>query len=132
MSNFPLIALLTDFGNGSPYVAQMKGVIYGILPEAKIVDVTHAVAAQDIRQAAWLLGDVREAFPSGTIFVVVVDPGVGSQRSIIALRTAAATYIGPDNGVLSRISAAEPAADYFRIDNCKLWRRAGQRDISRP
>ena len=75
-----IITLTTDFGTGSPYVAAMKGVILSINPAATIVDITHAVPAQDIRHAAVVLEEVADRFPPGTIHVVVVDPGVGTDR----------------------------------------------------
>ena len=73
-----IITLTTDFGNGSPYAAAMKGVILSINPQAVIVDITHGIPAQNIRAAAVVLDDVTERFPPGTIHVVVVDPGVGT------------------------------------------------------
>jgi S-adenosylmethionine hydrolase len=123
MNRPSLIALVTDFGNGSPYVAQMKGVIFGLFSSAKIVDVSHAVSAQDVHEAAWLLRDVRDAFPPDTIFVVVVDPGVGSDRALLCLKTNTATYLGPDNGVLSLVRPVPMDAQLFRLDNQSLWRQ---------
>ena len=76
-----IITLTTDFGSGSPYVAAMKGVILSINPAATIVDITHDIPAQDVRQAAVVLEDVADYFPPDTIHVAVVDPGVGTQRS---------------------------------------------------
>ena len=73
-----VITLTTDFGEGSPYVAQMKGVILSIEPAAVIVDVSHAIGPQNVRQGALVLDDVCERFPPGTIHVAIIDPGVGT------------------------------------------------------
>lgn len=103
----PIISLLTDFGLGDTYVGQMKAAILSINPLARIVDLTHEVAPHQVREGAFLLESALPAFPVGTIHVAVVDPGVGSGRAALAVRTPAATFVGPDNGLLS---AALPAA----------------------
>lgn len=102
-----LITLLTDFGTRDTYVGQMKGVILGIAPMATIVDLTHEVAPQRITEGAFLLETGLPAFPPGTIHLAVVDPGVGTARRAIAIATAQALFVGPDNGLLS---AALPEA----------------------
>jgi len=99
----PVITLLTDFGLGDAYVASVKGVILGINPEAVIVDISHSIEPQNILQAAFVLSTAHQYFPDGTIHVVVVDPGVGSQRKVILLRTSSAYFLAPDNGVLSYV-----------------------------
>jgi S-adenosylmethionine hydrolase len=96
-----LIALTTDFGYEDPFVGIMKGVIVGINPDARIVDVTHGVAPQDIRGGALALNYAAPYFPPGTIHVAVVDPGVGTERRPILIQCEDAFFIGPDNGVLS-------------------------------
>ncbi len=96
----PLITLTTDFGEGS-YVAQVKGVILSLLPDARIVDVTHFVAAGDVREGAYLLECAVPAFPEDSVHLVVVDPGVGTERRALAVRFARRTLVGPDNGVLT-------------------------------
>ncbi len=100
-SEAPIITLTTDFGLADAYVAQMKGVILGISPEARIVDITHEVRSQQIQQAAFLTQTAWPAFPEGTIHVAVVDPGVGTERRAILLQTDEGWFLGPDNGVLS-------------------------------
>jgi len=80
-----IITLTTDFGGGSPYVAQMKGVILSINPRTVLVDITHDIAAQNVRQGALVLEEVAHRFPPGTIHVAVVDPGVGTERKIAAI-----------------------------------------------
>lgn len=97
------IALLTDFGTADTYVGVMKGVIRGIAPEAALVDLTHAVEPQNIKQGAFLLLNSYRYFPAGTVFLVVVDPGVGSTRKPIAVRAGDYTFVAPNNGVLSYI-----------------------------
>lgn len=97
----PIIALLTDFGADSYYVAQMKGVLLGMNPQVTIVDITHSISPQNIRQAANVLNDCVPSFPDGTIFVTVVDPGVGTDRNILCVEYDERVFVGPDNGLLS-------------------------------
>ena len=98
-----IITLTTDFGLTDAYVAAMKGVILGINSEAKLIDICHTIRPQNIPQAAFVLNTVYQFFPERTIHVVVVDPGVGSERRAIILRTPLADFVAPDNGVLSYI-----------------------------
>jgi hypothetical protein len=104
----PVITLTTDFGFGR-YVAQMKGVLLSICPEATIVDIDHEVPPQDLVNAAYLLRDVVPTFPEGTIHVVVVDPGVGTKRRGVALAAGPAApghfFVGPDNGLFGTFAA---------------------------
>lgn len=99
----PPVTLTTDFGGTDHYVAQMKGVILGIAPAAPIIDVTHAVPPQDVRRAAFLVADLGDAFPPGTVHVAVVDPGVGSDRAILAVAAGGRFYVAPDNGLLTGV-----------------------------
>ncbi len=101
MSPAPVIALLTDFGLSDAYAGIMKGVILSAAPEALIVDLTHEVPPQAVDQAAFLLETAWRYFPTGTIFLVVVDPGVGGTRQRIAIEAYGMRFIGPDNGCLS-------------------------------
>ncbi len=98
-----IITLTTDFGLTDAYVAAMKGVILGINPEVKVIDICHTIKPQDILQAAFVLGTAYQFFPRKTIHVVVVDPGVGTERRAIILRTPLADFVAPDNGVLSYV-----------------------------
>ena len=100
-----IITLTTDFGLADPYVGIMKGVMLGINPKAIIVDISHAIEPQNIHQAAFILNTACRYFPQGTIHLVVVDPGVGSGRRAVILKTASAYFVAPDNGVLSYIIA---------------------------
>lgn len=95
------IALLTDFGARDWYVASMKGVILSIVPEARIIDISHEIGLGDRREAAFILSQSYQEFPQGTVFVVVIDPGVGGSRLGIALYTGGQFFVGPDNGVFS-------------------------------
>jgi hypothetical protein len=97
----PPIVLTTDFGPASAYVGMMKGVILGINPSAIVVDLTHQIQPQDITQAAFVLGTSHRFFPHQSIHVVVVDPGVGTDRRALLLVTPTARFLAPDNGVLS-------------------------------
>lgn len=109
----PIITLTTDFGLNDSYVAEMKGVLLGLNPRAVIVDVSHGVRPQRLRQAVFITRAAWPAFPPGATHVVVVDPGVGSQRRAIALATRNGVFLGPDNGVLSAAlpdEALPPAA----------------------
>jgi len=104
----PLITLTTDFGDADYYVPAMKGVILSINPAAEIVDLTHQIPPHDIYAAAFMLKCCYIDFPNDTIHVVVVDPGVGSNRRAIMVMTDNHRFIGPDNGVFSYIYQCEP------------------------
>ena len=116
-----LITLTTDFGLSDWFVGTMKGVIAGIAPKATVIDVTHDLPAGDLRAGAFALAASYRFFPKNTVHVVVVDPGVGSPRQAMAVRTDNYCFVGPDNGVLSlalsgeRIQAAQAltAEAYF-------------------
>ena len=97
----PPIVLTTDFGIDDPYVGVMKGVILRVNPEASVVDLTHHIQPQNVRQGAFVLGSSYRFFPHEAIHVVVVDPGVGTDRRAILLNTPGGRFLAPDNGVLS-------------------------------
>jgi S-adenosyl-L-methionine hydrolase (adenosine-forming) len=113
----PTIALLTDFGTTDAYVGVMKGVIATICPDASVIDVTHAIGAQNVRQGAFMLMTSYTYFPPRTIFVAVVDPGVGTMRRVIAARAGDYTFIAPDNGLLSFVLRAYPYAVLYELTN---------------
>jgi S-adenosylmethionine hydrolase len=98
-----LITLLTDFGESDWFVGAMKGVILSLLPSARVVDISHRIPPGDLRSAAFQLGCYFRFFPRGTVHVVVVDPGVGTRRKIIAVQSAGSVFLAPDNGVLSYV-----------------------------
>src|SRR6202166_1927462 len=97
------ITLTTDFGTSDHFVGTMKGVILGIAPRVRIVDITHEIAPYKVNEAAFVIAQSRRYFPKGTIHVVVVDPGVGSARRPILCEAEGQFFIAPDNGVLSMI-----------------------------
>jgi len=103
MNPAPIIALLTDFGSIDPFVGIMKGVISQIAPDTSIVDISHEVPSGDINRAAIMLWQATPYFPEGTIFLSVVDPGVGTTRRGIILKTEDKIYVGPDNGLFTFI-----------------------------
>ncbi|MHA2188995.1 MAG: SAM hydrolase/SAM-dependent halogenase family protein [Candidatus Thorarchaeota archaeon] len=94
-----MIVLMTDFGE-SEYVGIIKGVIYSIAPEAQVVDLTHTISPQSTREGAWILLNSYHFFPKGSIFVCVVDPGVGTDRDAVVVKTENYTFVGPDNGLM--------------------------------
>jgi S-adenosylmethionine hydrolase len=96
-----VIGLLTDFGFNDNFVGVMKGVIYRINPQARIVDLCHEIEPQNIYDAAFLLKSSYPYFPEGTVFLIVVDPGVGSERKCVIVETERYIFVAPDNGVLS-------------------------------
>lgn len=121
MNPGPIIALTTDFGTASGYVAQVKAVLLSASPSTRIVDVSHEVSPHSVREAELLLRGVAFAFPVGTVHVVVVDPGVGTSRRGIAVRARGLTFVGPDNGVLG-VALATPGAECVALDRPHLFR----------
>lgn len=103
----PIITLLTDFGCQDGFVGTMKGVILGINPRVCIVDISHGISPQNIREAAFVLRNAYRYFPEGTIHVVVVDPGVGGAREALIVETDRYRFVGPDNGVFAYIYRME-------------------------
>jgi S-adenosylmethionine hydrolase len=121
MAKTRLIALLTDFGIEDPYVGEMKAVIYGINPEARVIDISHHVPPQDIQEGAFILYSAYKYFPGGTIFVSVVDPGVGTRRRIVCLKTKNYTFLAPDNELLSPIVAKEKVLLTVEVTDAKYF-----------
>ena len=118
-----IIALTTDFGIDDPYVAAMKGVILSINPRVTIVDICHTIEPQNIAQAAFVLSTIYHYFPEGTIHIVVVDPGVGTERRAVLLITPLAFFLAPDNGVLSYVIEETPPEDLqaITLSNPHFW-----------
>ena len=108
-----IVALLTDFGTHDHYVGAMKGVVLSVCPGATLVDITHDIPAQDVTAAAFQLSAAYRYFPPGTVFLVVVDPGVGSARRALAADAGGYRFVGPDNGVLSL--ALRDAGPHVRV-----------------
>jgi S-adenosyl-L-methionine hydrolase (adenosine-forming) len=117
MLDAPLITLTTDFGTRDGFVAQMKGVILGINPRARLIDVTHDIEPYSVLEGALVLKGISSHFPSGSIHIAVVDPGVGSNRRGIVLCTEDQTYVGPDNGLFSLIMSDNRAYELREIQN---------------
>ena len=107
MSSRPIVTLTTDFGINDHFVGTMKGVILNIAPQAEIIDICHAVQAFDVLDGALAIAQSYDYFPTGTIHVVVVDPGVGSARRPILMSTEKQYFVAPDNGVLSLVYSRE-------------------------
>jgi S-adenosyl-L-methionine hydrolase (adenosine-forming) len=99
----PVIALMTDYGIDDGYVGIMKGVIAAITPDALVIDITHTIDPQNVLLGAWILASGYRYFPKNTVFVCIVDPGVGSARRAIALHAGDWYFVGPDNGLFSYI-----------------------------
>lgn len=123
LSPIRVVALMTDFGQSDTYVGQMQGVIAGMAPSVKIVDVTHEVEPQNVLQAALWLEDTVEAFSAGTIFCVVVDPGVGSARRALAAEVGSWRFVGPDNGFLSALLERWPLARAVELPSERSFRK---------
>src|SRR5436305_2102407 len=103
----PVITITTDFGQYDGYVGTMKGVIYTLLPDAIVVDISHEIMPQQIHQGAFILYRAYRYFPASAIHIAVVDPGVGSVRRPILLVTRHGTFVGPDNGIFTYVLRAE-------------------------
>ena len=137
----PIVTLTTDFGTADAFVGTMKGVILGISPDAEIVDITHDVPPQDVWAAAFLFDTAYRYFSAGTVHMRVVDPSVGTDRRPIVASNRTASFVGPDNGLLSYVLAREggpePQAEPFvatrtalppgwschQLDNDRYWRQ---------
>jgi S-adenosylmethionine hydrolase len=123
----PIITLTTDFGATDAYVAVVKGVILSTNPNATIVDISHTIEPQSITQAAFILSIAYRYFPKHSIHMAVVDPGVGSERLSIILKTSSALFVAPDNGILSYVVSqllpgAEPSGRPQQLEEVKLKR----------
>lgn len=119
----PIITLTTDFGASGPYVAAMKGVILGINPAALLVDVSHEIGPQNIRDGALCLASVAPYFPDGTIHVAVVDPGVGTRRRLLAVRMHEQIFLAPDNGILTWAAREAHTIERIELTESSYWRK---------
>ncbi|MFZ5923450.1 MAG: SAM hydrolase/SAM-dependent halogenase family protein [Chloroflexota bacterium] len=120
-----VLTLTTDFGLKDGFVGVMKGVIYGIAPEVKIVDISHLIAPQNVREGAYTLWRHAPFFPPGSIHVAVVDPGVGTSRRPVGARLGNQLYIAPDNGLLTPLildaETAGAEVEFVHLDRPKYW-----------
>ncbi|MGB0930238.1 MAG: SAM hydrolase/SAM-dependent halogenase family protein [Chitinophagales bacterium] len=117
----PTIALLTDFGTKDAYVGMMKAVISSMNPNAKILDISHNIRPQQVREAAYVLWSAYRYFPEKTVFVCVVDPTVGSQRKIVVVKTPHHTFIAPDNGLLDLVLVENEVYHAVSVTNPKFF-----------
>jgi S-adenosylmethionine hydrolase len=115
MADRPIITLLTDFGWGDGYIGAMKGVILQINPQCRIVDLAHEIAPHDVMGAALVLGQTYPFFPSGTIHLAVVDPGVGGPRRPVVLETEGYRFVGPDNGCFTIVLKRKEGVQAFEL-----------------
>ena len=116
-----VITLLTDFGTADEYVGVMKGVMLSICPAVSIVDISHQLEPQDVAQAAYLVPAYYHFFPEGTIHIVIVDPGVGSQRAILAVHFHKHYFITPDNGVLSLLLRDQKSDTIIEVNQSEYF-----------
>jgi S-adenosylmethionine hydrolase len=127
LANPVIITFLTDFGRRDGTPAVMKGVILGIAPDARLVDISHEIGPQDVREAAVVLGRAAAYFPEGTVHLVVVDPGVGTARRPMAAQLGKHLFVGPDNGVVTRVlrrveQQGQPTR-FIHLDRPEWWLR---------
>jgi S-adenosyl-L-methionine hydrolase (adenosine-forming) len=115
-----MITLTSDFGLKDPYVAEMKGVIYSLNPDAKVVDITHGVDKFNVRIGAFMLASAAPYFPDGTVHVAIVDPGVGMERRAILVETKKGFFVGPDNGILMLAAQTQEIIHIYEISNPKF------------
>src|ERR671937_1334252 len=118
----PVIALITDFGTRDHYAGTMKGVALGICPDATLVDISHDLPAHDVLAGALELAAAYKYFPAGTVFLVVVDPGVGSARRGIAAESGDFKFVAPDNGVLTAVLDEHPAKKIVELSERRYAR----------
>jgi S-adenosylmethionine hydrolase len=118
-----LVTLTTDFGDGSSYVAAMKGALLTVNPAARLLDLSHRLPPQDVIAAAYFLADALPWFPPGTIHVVVVDPGVGTGRALLYVRWNCQSILVPDNGCWTALLRPDdPTPHVVRLENARYWR----------
>lgn len=118
-----IITLCTDFGTRDEYVGVLKGVILSVNPTATIVDLSHGIPPQDIVVAAYMLRTSFVYFPEGSVHAVIIDPGVGTARAIVAARFQGHTFLAPDNGLLPLMWSGVAPAEVVQVDNQDLFRQ---------
>jgi S-adenosyl-L-methionine hydrolase (adenosine-forming) len=116
-----IITILTDFGEDDWFVASMKGVIASLAPRARVIDITHRVPPGDIRRGALVLRCAYRCFPAGTVHLAVVDPGVGTERSVLAVRAGGQLFVAPDNGLLTWVLREGEMPAVFRAERRELF-----------
>ena len=116
-----IITLTTDFGERDPYVGMMKGVILSINPNARIADITHGISAGSILEGSTIIKEAYRYFPSGTVHVGVIDPGVGGERRPIAVASKGHFFVGPDNGLFWQVIAAHQGTEVIHLTEKRYW-----------
>src|SRR5690348_15647253 len=117
-----ILTVTTAFGSDGPYVAAMKGIILGLAPGTQLVDVSHSIAPQNILEGAFVLSGIVDAFPAGTVHLAVIDPGVGTDRRLVAVRAAEQWFVAPDNGVLGGVVRGRSAVEVREVSNPMIRR----------
>lgn len=117
-----LITLTTDFGEESPYVAALKGVVLSLNPAVRLIDLSHQIPPQDVRHAAFFLAAALPYFPAGTLHVIVVDPGVGTDRAILYVEGNGLRLLAPDNGCWTTLPWGESGPRVIRLEERRFWR----------
>jgi S-adenosylmethionine hydrolase len=118
----PIVALLTDFGSQDHYAGAVRGAVLAACREASVVDIAHELPPHDVAVGAFALLVSYRAFPAGTVFLAVVDPGVGSERRGLAIEAGGYRFVGPDNGLFTHVLAEHPGARVHSITNAGLFR----------
>ena len=121
-----IITLTTDFGLQDQYVSSMKAIILGIAPDVRLIDISHDIPAQDIMAGAWVIRNSAFLFPKNTVHLVVVDPGVGTDRHPIVLKINDQYFVGPDNGIFS-LFYSEFEFEAIKLNKQKFWRKERSR-----
>jgi S-adenosylmethionine hydrolase len=117
-----IVTLTTDFGLGGPYVAALKGVLLGLAPGTQLVDVCHTISPQNILEGSFVLAGIVDVFPKGTVHLAVVDPGVGTQRRLIAVSVSDQWFVLPDNGLITGVARRQCPTGIWEITNPALQR----------
>ncbi len=117
-----IVTMTTDFGVGSSFVAEMKGIVLGINSRATIVDITHGIEPQSVFQAAFVIAQSVSSFPNGSIHLIVVDPGVGTDRNILLAEIGDWKFVCPDNGILTLLAEKFPIHSVRVLDQPNYWR----------
>ena len=125
MTRAGILTLTTDFGPEGPYVAAVKGIVLGLVPGTQLVDVSHSISPQNILEGAFVLAAIADSFPAGTIHLAVIDPGVGTDRRLIAARIGGLDqwFVLPDNGLLSGVLRNRPLEAVWEINNPAVRRQ---------
>ncbi|MFI5457228.1 MAG: S-adenosyl-l-methionine hydroxide adenosyltransferase family protein [Isosphaerales bacterium] len=117
-----ILTLTTDFGAAGPYVAALKGVLLDLAPNTQLVDVCHTISPQNILEGGFVLAGIVDVFPKGTVHLAVIDPGVGTERRLIAARVADQWFVLPDNGLLTGVARGREVSGIWELSNPALQR----------